>query len=64
VEVNVKDGLLLAKGSDGLTAWDRAAYNDNKEILETLYGWGRDLQVYFKDNLLLAKGKLYYLHGT
>jgi len=36
---------LLAKGIAGLTAWDRAAYNGNKGILETLWGWGSEVQL-------------------
>jgi len=43
VQINLKDDLLLAKGLDGLAAWDRATRNNNKEILETLCGWGRDV---------------------
>jgi hypothetical protein len=55
LQVNLKYVLLLAKGSDGQTAWDRSADKGNKEILETLWGWGRELQVNVKDDLLLAK---------
>jgi hypothetical protein len=40
VQVNLKDDMLLAKGDGGLTAWDNAAKNGNKEILEKLWGWG------------------------
>jgi len=47
---------LLSKGHDGLTAWDIAAWHGNKEILETLWGCGREVQVNLKDDLLLAKG--------
>jgi len=36
VQVNLKDDLLLATGFYGLTDWDIAAENGNKEILETL----------------------------
>jgi hypothetical protein len=39
VQVNLKDDPLLAKCGYGLTAWDRAAENGNKEILEN-YGVG------------------------
>jgi hypothetical protein len=55
MQVNLKDILLLAKSRDGLTAWDNAAWNDKKEILEKLCCWGRDLQVNLKDDLLPAK---------
>jgi len=30
---------------------------DNKEILETLWGWGREVQVNLKVDLLLTKGR-------
>jgi len=30
--------------------------NGNKEILEKLWGWGREVQVNLKEDLLLAKG--------
>jgi len=30
----------------------------NKEILGTLWFWGSEVQVNFKDGLLLAKGKM------
>jgi len=53
--INLKDDLLLAKSFDGLTAWDRAAENCNKEILELLWYWGREVQVNLKDDLFLAK---------
>jgi len=42
---------LLAKGRIGQTAWDIAAEKGNKEILETLWGWGREVQVNLKDDL-------------
>jgi len=47
---------LLAKGYDGKTAWDIASKTGNKEILETLCGWGREVKINLKDDLLLAKG--------
>ena len=47
--------MLLAKGRGGLTAWDRAAFNCNKQILEKLWIWGTEVQVNLKDDLLLAK---------
>jgi hypothetical protein len=46
---------LLAKIYYGLTAWDIARVG-NTEILEELWGWGREVQVYLKDDLLLAEG--------
>jgi hypothetical protein len=55
---------LLAKGRIGLTAWDIAAEKGNKEILETLWCWGREVPVNLKDDLLLAKGRLDKLPGT
>jgi hypothetical protein len=48
MQLNLKDNLLLAKGNFGLTAWDLAIHKGNKEILEALWGWGRDLQVNLK----------------
>jgi len=47
---------LLAKGDDGLTAWDCAAKYREKEILEILWGWSREVGVNLKDELLLVKG--------
>jgi hypothetical protein len=47
VQVNLKYDLLLAKGFDGRPAWDAAAENGNEEILEKLWGWGREVQVNF-----------------
>jgi len=41
--VNLKDVLLLAKGGNGRTVWDNAAFYDNKETLWTLWFWGREL---------------------
>jgi len=54
VRVNLKDDLLLAKGEYGITAWDRTANYRKKEILETLWGWGREVRVNLNDDLLLA----------
>jgi hypothetical protein len=34
---------ILVKGDDGLTAWDRGVFYVNKEILEALWFWGREL---------------------
>jgi hypothetical protein len=51
----LKDDLLLAKCLNELTAWDIAALNGKKEILEKLCCWGRELQVNLKDDLLPAK---------
>ena len=48
--------MLLAKGYDELTACDKADLDGNKEVLETLCGWGRKVQVNLKDDLLFAKG--------
>jgi len=56
VQVNLKDELLLSKGFQGCTAWDIAAYKGNKEILEKLWCWGREVKVNLKDDLLLYKG--------
>jgi endo-1,4-beta-D-glucanase Y len=56
VQVNLKDDLLLAKGRNGVTAWDMAAHYGNKDILEKLWNWGREVQVNLSDDLLLAKG--------
>jgi hypothetical protein len=46
--------MLLAKGRNGLTAWDIAAEKGKKEISETLWGRGREVQVKLEDDLLLA----------
>jgi len=51
VQVNLKDDLLLAKGRNGRTAWDIAAETGNKEILEKLWVWGREVQVNLRDDL-------------
>jgi hypothetical protein len=56
VQINLKDDLLLSKGYYGLTAWDIATMDGNTEILDNLWGWGREVQVNLKDDLLLAKG--------
>jgi len=42
---------LLAKGYNGLTAWDYAARTDNKELLATHWGCGREVQINLKDGL-------------
>jgi len=47
---------LLTKGFDGLTASDRAAFTCNKEMIDTIWGWGKEVQLNLKDYLLLAKG--------
>jgi len=39
VQVNLIDDLLLAKGMNGLTAWDYATLNCNKEMLHTVGLW-------------------------
>jgi hypothetical protein len=36
---------------------DRAKENGKKEILEKLWGWGKEVQVNLKNNMLLAKGE-------
>jgi len=64
VEVNLKDDLLLAKEYYGLTAWNNAAWNGKREILEKLWFWGREVQTNLKDSLLLAKGRNGELPGT
>jgi hypothetical protein len=55
VKLNLKDDLLLAKGSNGETAWHLATQNGKKEILEKLWSWGKEEQVNLKDDLLLSK---------
>jgi len=55
VRVDLKYDLLLAKRNNGLTAWDCAVKYRKKEILETLCGWGREVQVNLRDDLLLAQ---------
>jgi hypothetical protein len=47
----------LVKGSDGLTAWDRAAEKGNKGILEKLCVCGRKVRVKIRDELLLPNGR-------
>ena len=56
MQINLKDDLLLAKGTYGQTAWDIAAEKGNKEILKKLRVWGKEVQVNLKDDLLLAIG--------
>jgi len=55
VQINLKDYLLLAKGHDGLAAWDRSTRNNDKDILETLWGWGTEVQVNLEDDLYLSQ---------
>jgi hypothetical protein len=50
---------LLAKADDGLTAWDIASFDGKKEILETLWVWGREVQINLKDDLLIKKKLLW-----
>jgi hypothetical protein len=38
VQVNLKGDLLLAKGKNGLTAWDIAAEKGNKDFRDTGVG--------------------------
>jgi len=47
---------LLNKGYGVITAWDRAAEVGKKEILETLWYWGRVVQINLKDDLFLSNG--------
>jgi ankyrin repeat protein len=47
--------LLLHKNSYGDTAWHRAAMSGNVKTLETLWLWGREVQINLKDDLMLAK---------
>jgi hypothetical protein len=56
VQVNLNDNLLLSKSFDGETAWHNLALRVRKEILETLWGWGTELQVNLKHYILLAIG--------
>ena len=51
----LKGDLLVGRGVKVLTALDIAAEKGNKDILETLWGWGSKVQVNLKDELLLAK---------
>jgi hypothetical protein len=57
VEVKLKGDILQANGFDGLTAWDREGEEDNKEILENLWCWCREVQLNLKADLLLAKAR-------
>jgi hypothetical protein len=55
VQVNLKDGLLLAKGKMGQLP-GTASLNGNKDILEKLCSRGRKMAArYVKDNCLPAK---------
>ena len=58
MQLNLKDDLLLAKIRNGETAFYILRMKSNIEILEKLWGWGREVQVKLKDDLLLAK--VYY----
>jgi ankyrin repeat protein len=46
---------LLSKDSKGQTAWNLAARNGKKKILEKLWSWGTEEQVNLKYDLLLSK---------
>jgi len=46
---------LLARDINRLTAWDFAGWRGNKELLEKLWGWDKEMRVNLKDDLLLAK---------
>jgi hypothetical protein len=48
--------LLLHKGSYRGNAWHVAAWSGHIKTLETLWGWGREVQVNLRDDVLLAKG--------
>ena len=55
---------LLAKGFLGLTAWDFAGGKGRKEILEKLWGWGKEVQVNHKITCCLPKVLMDKLLGT
>jgi hypothetical protein len=48
--------LLLHNKRYAKTVWEVAARKGHIKTLETLWGWGREVQVKLKDDLLLAKG--------
>ena len=54
VQLNIND-LLLSNGFDGQTAWNIAAEERNKEILQKLWCWGGEVQLNLKDDLFLSK---------
>jgi hypothetical protein len=45
---------LPAKGYGGLTAWDKVTFYCNKDILDPLWGWRKEVKGNLKDNLLIA----------
>jgi hypothetical protein len=47
--------VLLPKDRKGITAWDLAALNGNKEVSEKLFCWGTEVQVNLEGDFLLAK---------
>ena len=55
VRVKTRDDLLLPNGRKGVTVWDIAALNGNKDVSEQLYCWGTEVHVSFKSDLLPAK---------
>ena len=55
MQVNLKDGLLLARGFYVQSAWHLAAVRGNTEILEKLWSWGREVQVNLKDYLIASQ---------
>jgi len=55
VQINLRYDPVLAKDVDGLTAWHVAAGCSYKEILKEMCGWGTEVQLDLKDDLLLVK---------
>jgi len=55
VRVKTKDDLLLPNGRKRVIASNIAALNGNKEVLDKLYVWGKEVQVNLKGELLPAK---------
>ena len=47
---------MLAKGYDGLTAWNRAAINPSKQFSWIPWGSGEKIEEKIEHDLLLAKG--------
>jgi len=47
--------MVLPNGRKGVTAWDIAALNGKKEVLDKLHSWGTEVQVNLKSDLLPAK---------
>jgi hypothetical protein len=55
VQVNLEDGLLLARGFYVQSAWHIAAERGNAEILEKLWSWFKEVQVNLKDYLIASQ---------